>query len=154
MNPAIETAKKMTRVQTDWLHRTMQFIPEDKLTWRAGGCAKTPLEIYLECGQVYLTDAKLLRADTIDWTMPEAEECQESEIAITFVEKAQREFLIALEALPESRLVEMVDLPWGGSMAINDLIFSPSYHTAYHCGQLNYIQTLLDDNERHFSWSL
>jgi len=56
----------------------------------------------------------------------------------------------ALQALTPEALRERRQVPWGGSMSLGEYIFRPSYHLAYHDGQLNYIQRLLGDREFHF----
>jgi len=152
MNPTIEAAKEITREQTRQLTLALEFIPQERRHWVPRGCAKTPQDIYLECAGTYLWAAKFLRKEPLDWSqaLPKAKDCPGLEEAKGLMEKYQQEFFTALDDLDESRLGETAEMPWGEKMSLGQYIFLPSYHTCYHCGQLNYIQTLLGDGEMHF----
>ena len=152
MNPTIEAAKEITREQTRQLTLALEFIPQERRGWVPSGCAKTPLGIYLECAGTYLWAARFLLGESADWAqvLPKAKDCPGLAEAKKLMEKYQNEFFSALEGLDESRLGETVSLPWGEKMTLGQYLLLPSYHTCYHCGQLNYIQALLGDGELHF----
>jgi hypothetical protein len=152
MSPAIQAAKEITREQTRQLNIAIEHISAERLKWCPSGCAKTPMAIYLECAATYPWAAKFLRGEEVEWEklMPRPEEISGLEELKELMEAAQEEFFSALEDLEESRLGEMVDLPWGEKISLGQYIFLPSYHVCYHVGQLNYIQTLLGDGEHHF----
>ncbi|NIM06015.1 MAG: hypothetical protein GTN69_01475 [Armatimonadetes bacterium] len=152
MNPMTEAAKEITEEQTRHLDSALEHIPEERREWCAGGCAKTPMAIYRECARAYLWAAETIRGNEVNWDLlaPRVEDCPDFESAKAALEKNQSEFFAALEEIDESRLAEMVKMPWGEELSLGQYILLPSYHTCYHVGQLNYIQTLLGDAEFHF----
>jgi len=152
MNPTTEAAKAITKEQTRQLNLAMEFIPEEKRRWKAGGCAKTPMDIYLECVVTYLWAAKLLRGESVDWAQlaRKAQEFSDFEKAKALAEQWQQEFFSAMDEVSQSRLEDKIDPGWGEKMPLGQFLFLPSYHVCYHCGQLNYVQTLLGDGEMHF----
>jgi hypothetical protein len=148
----IAGAKAITTEQTRWLDLGMEFIPADKHHWCAGGCARTPLEIYLECAGTYRFLAKFLRGENTDWSEshPKLEEYPDYTAAKALMAQCQQEFFAVLDNLKSPDWDKKMTLPWGHEMTLGELIYLPAFHTGYHAGQLNYIQTLLGDKEFHF----
>ena len=152
MNPMIEAVKAVTAEETRELNLAMDFIPVEKHNWCAGGCAKTPLQIYLECAGALRLMARLIQGKPADRAEGHVkpEDYPTYKDAKALMEKSLQELNAALDSLEESRLAEIVEMPWGMKMPMTQVIFLGSYHTSYHNGQLNYIQTLLGDSEFHF----
>lgn len=152
MNSTIEAVKQLTQEQTRQLTTAMEFIPEERRCWRPEGCAKTPQEIYLECAATYLWAAKLLQGEPADWgqLVSKTQDYTDFERAKELMEQWQSEFIAVLERLEGARLTELVDPGWGDKMPMGQFLLLPSYHSCYHAGQLNYVQTLLGDAEIHF----
>lgn len=152
MHSTIAVVKEMTQEQTRQLTMALEYIPENQRLWRASGCAKTPQEIYLECAGTYLWAAKFLRGEAADWSqlMPKSQEYSDLASAKQLMDDWLQEFFAAIDGIDESRMGEEIDPGWGDKMPLQQFLLLPSYHTCYHAGQLNYIQTLLGDAEMHF----
>lgn len=148
----IEGIKALTQEQTRWLDLGMEFIPTDKHCWCAGGCAKTPLEIYLECAGVYRTLAQVFQGKQPDRSESPSkpEEFPDYATAKPLMAQCQQELFVALDGLGSADWGKKIALPWGHEMTLGELIYLPAFHASYHAGQLNYIQTLLGDTEFHF----
>jgi hypothetical protein len=146
MQTLVVNAKQLTKGETCRLTASLKFIPQERHHWIPGGCAKSAMEIYLQCAGEYLNMAKFLRGDIpLPW-----EEVLEAATAHLTFDKArelmqdnENQFLLALDEMDEARMDETIESPWGEKMTWGQFILSASYHLAYHCGQLNYIQTLL-----------
>jgi hypothetical protein len=152
MHLLIATAKQLTKEQTRALTTALECIPQEHRYWAPGGCAKTAMEIYLQCAGEYSNMANFLRGKTLlswDIVLQEATKHLSYDEAVTLMEKNEIEFLSALDEIGEARLHEMIELPWGEKTTRGHFIFLTSHHIAYHCGQLNYIQTILGDAEIH-----
>jgi len=152
MNAVIKATKDQVKEQLRQLDVAIDHVPADKLHWSPGGCAKTPMEIYLECGEGFIWGVKLLRGETIKWedTKIPAADYGELSQAKELVAKLIQDYFDELDKLSEARLEETVT-PFG-DMQIPMLRFieMPTGHMVYHCGQLNYIQALLGDPEMHY----
>jgi len=153
MSLLIEGVKEATREQTRLLDVAMDCLPEDKHDWCAGGCSKTPLQIYGECAGIYAWAAHFLAGKApLEWEafMSRFQGTTGLGEARVLMEQAEAQFLAALDTIDESRLQEEVEPGFGLKLPLGQYIFLPSYHTCYHSGQINYIQTLLGDAEMHF----
>ncbi len=152
MHPTIEAAKEITKEQTRQITLAMEFIPEGRRNWVPSGCAKTPMEIYMECAGCYMFFARLVQGEAADWgeVLRKAKEDRSLDDAKRLMDEYQEALFKALDSLPESKLNEKMILPWGQETTWGQFAFLASYHTCYHAGQLNYIQTLLGDADMHF----
>lgn len=152
MNAVIEAAKAITQEQTRQIIMGLQFTPEDKRTQQMGPCARAPLAIFLECAHTYRMAAKLIKGEAADWEaeMPKMEDYVTFDAAKAYIEQTESEFIAALDTAVNRDLNETIDPGWGHPFTLAQFIMLPSYHTAYHNGQLNYIQCLLGDKEFHF----
>jgi hypothetical protein len=148
----IAGAKAITTEQTRWLDLGMEFMPADKHRWCAGGCAKTPLEIYLECAGIYRFMAQFLQGKQTDESEihPKPEAYPDYASAKALMTQCQEELFAELDNLENPDWEKKLTLPWGDEMTLGELIYLPAFHSGYHVGQLNYIQTLLGDKEFHF----
>lgn len=152
MNAVIEAAKAITSEQTRQLILGLEYIPADKRVQQMGSCARAPLAIFLECASTMRMAAKLLRNQPADWAaeMPAMEDYPTLEAAKALIEQTQAEFFAALDESADRDMNETVDPGWGHPFTLAEFMMLPSYHSAYHNGQLNYIQCLLGDKEMHF----
>jgi hypothetical protein len=148
----IDGAKAVTTEQTRWLDLGMEFIPADKHHWCAGGCTKTPMQIYLECAGAYRFLGQFLRGEKTDWSesLPKSEDYPDYAAAKALMAQCQQELFEALDSLGNADWEKQLTLPWGEKMTLAQALYLSSYHTCWHAGQLNYIQTLLGDKEFHF----
>ncbi|NIM06016.1 MAG: hypothetical protein GTN69_01480 [Armatimonadetes bacterium] len=149
MNPTIESVKQVSKERMRQLVMAMEFMPLEGLQWRANECVKSPLEIYLECVGGLLMAAQILRGETADWErllsvgLPEVERFPTLEGAKAMMKRYQEEFFAALDSLDESRLGEIIDLPWGAKMSISEFILLPAKCACFHCGQISFYEALL-----------
>jgi len=107
-------------------------------------------QIVKQCAMVARRQAALVRGEEMPVEFEPAPAIEDAEQAKRDLETALEELRVALEAVGPEALGERRQMPWGGSMSLGEYIFRPSYHLAYHDGQLNYIQRLLGDREFHF----
>lgn len=153
MSDIIEGVKDATREQTRLLNVAMDCLPEDKHNWCPSGCAKTPLQIYGECAGIYAWAAHFLSGkQPVEWEtfMSRFRGTAALGEARVLMEQAEQQLHDALDNVDEANLQDEVEPGFGLRMTLGQYIFLPSYHTCYHVGQLNYVQTLLGDAEMHF----
>src|SRR5689334_3444885 len=107
-----------TEVIAEGICRTVRAIPEDKLDWRPFDNGRSALDQFQECavspeiflcafnggGYIYTDDLKTKRKALA--TLDEAEAALRRNTA---------ELMKALRELPDSRLEEPIDLPWGAT---------------------------------------
>ncbi len=146
-------AKAQTLREHKQLLMDLQFIPDDKLSWVPMGKAKTAEEIGVECAGAYRWMVAMLRND------PRANDIW-GEIAqlrpgtregiVKLLEEGWAELAGALDALEEPQLAEKRQVFWGEE-TVGNLLVMAEWHSTYHSGQLNYIQTLLGDTEMHMA---
>ena len=141
-----------TEVITEGLCRTIRAIPEDKLDWKPFDNGRSALDQMQECavspeiflralnggGYVYTDDLKDKRKALK--TVGEAEAALRNNTA---------ELLKNIRELPDSRLEEPIDLPWGATWRLVDVANMHFWNLTYHVGQINYIQTMLGDFDMH-----
>lgn len=135
------------------LYRAAKRVPADKLEWRPIGQERTVLELLQECAQAPTWYAGWLDptfshgfdgyAELLEergkWTT--LEECERitRENTAMLIEK--------IKAVPDERLEEEHEMPWGMKMKILDMLSSHYWNMTYHTGQIYYIQTLYGDME-------
>ena len=141
-----------TEVVMEGILRSVRALPADKLDWKPFDngrsamsqlqeCAVSP-EIFIRAlsggGYVYTDDLKAKRE------------------ALTTIDAAERklregtgELLMAIRETPDSKLEDPIDLPWGATWRLVDVMNMHFWNLTYHVGQINYIQTLLGDFEMH-----
>jgi hypothetical protein len=152
METLIGVAKQLATEQTRALTTALRYIPAERHHWVPGGCAKSAMQIYLQCAGEYLNLAKFLRGDPVlPW--PAVLEAANARLTLddaqALMQSNEEQYLQALGRLDEAALGKSMKPPWGGSMTWRSFVLATSHHLAYHYGQLNYIQTLLGDGKEH-----
>ncbi len=143
-------AKEKTHQATKFVLNALKHIPDDKLDWVPMGKAKTPLLIVVECAAVYKWLASEYRGESnteLFEAMMKAEYSGRDEV-VALLEASQAEMDAAMDALTEEQLTETREVFWGPT-TVDELLGAGKMHSDYHAGQLNYIQTLLGDDEMH-----
>jgi hypothetical protein len=141
-----------TEVITEGIIRATRAVPADKLEWKPFDNGRSALDQFQECavspeiflralnggGYVYTDDLRDKRKalKTID----------EAEVALR---KNTAELLKAMRETPDARLEEPIELPWGATWRLVDVMNMHFWNLTYHVGQINYIQTMLGDFEMH-----
>jgi len=146
-----EHARGITRIEHEQLVRDLQHIPDDRLDWVPMGKAKTPRQIVVECAGAYRwLAAKLGNAPDADeqWGAVCGMSPGTREATVELLGGCWDELVAAFDGVEEAMLEEKRQVFWGEA-TVETLLFFCEWHTTYHSGQLNYIQTLLGDTEMH-----
>lgn len=138
--------------QTEWAGKNtahnLGFLPEDKLGWKPAPTAKSALEIVNHVGGFTLGMVHVAREGA--WTDPDFQPATNLKEAQELIERAATEYAAALREVNPSRLGESITLPFGTYPAYQ--VFSmPQVDLIHHHGQIAYLQTLLGDEEMHFT---
>ncbi len=144
------TAKAKTQQATQMVLSGLKHIPDDKLGWVPMGKAKTPLLIVVECAAVYKWLVSEFQGESNPGLYEELMKAEYSgrDEVVALLEEAQAELDAAMDALTEENLAEAREVFWGPT-TVGELLWAARMHSDYHAGQLNYIQTLLGDDEMH-----
>lgn len=139
----------------DRLIKDLKAIPPDKNGACPGGCARSPLDIVVECGRINRLVGTSLNTGKAERMPPEEQETQlksldTCEKALAYLDTETRFLLDAIQNFDEDRLGDIssdfIRIPMT-HFAIAQL---PGLHMMYHDGQLNYIQTLFGDDKIHW----
>ena len=143
----------MTSVETvsallDWANKNitnnLDFLPDDKLTWKPQPTSKSPLEIVNHmAGTLAMMTAGVTGEPKQD--LPEATTRDEAKSLVSQVINTHVAAIKKLsdEQMKETAHLEIGDFPMGMAIAM------PVIETVNHHGQLTYIETLLGDDESH-----
>jgi len=145
----LAAAQAATRSNADLLIAAVERLPAERRTWRPLEEGRSALDVLAECGNVteYVAEC-LAGGDPPDEdALPGVEDFADAEAACEYFEEATERLLEVLGGLSEAALDEPRPMPWDESMTLGDAIWVVAFHTAYHWGQVNYIQTLLGDHE-------
>lgn len=146
-----EHAKMLTHEQHKQLLRDLNHIPDDKLDWVPMGKAKTAKQIIVECAGAYRWLAAKIRGDENadgQWGEVFAMAPPTREETAKLLEECWGQLAPVLDGVEEGELGEKRQAFWGET-TVGDLLFFCEWHSTYHSGQLNYIQTMLGDTEMH-----
>jgi uncharacterized damage-inducible protein DinB len=149
-----EVALNATLRTRDDLARALRALPADRLRWQPGDIAQNALRVVAHCATTNLFFAAALSGAPLPYRTHEEQEaavqsCDTLEKAEAFLNRSVTAVCDVIVSLPESRLSEPMVMPWGERIPLAQGLLSPSYHMQYHEGQLNYLQTLLGDDEYH-----
>lgn len=149
MSRLIAAARSATRSNADLLIAAVERLPADQRVWRPLDEGRSALSILMECGNVTEYVAEYLAGGDLpdEEALPGPEDFADAEAACAYLEQATERLLEVLEGLSEAALDDPRPVPWDESMTLGDAIWIVAFHTAYHWGQVNYIQTLLGDRE-------
>lgn len=145
--PRINTLETLTG-QMDWAARNiiynLNFVAEDKLTWKPAPTANSVLEIVNHSASVIARITVRLQgsgdADVVPATTREE--------AKAVIGQSARDFIATLHELTPDDLNRKVQMPWG-EMPLAGAAMVAVVDTINHHGQITYIQTLLGDTQSH-----
>src|SRR5947209_1851744 len=149
-----QQAARLTRQAWDGLMRTAEFVPIEKRDWVPQGKARTFYDFVAECAVMADWGAAFLQTGEFP---PFDQDAYKRALAeLNTLEKikgagepAIAKLCAAIEAVPDAKLDETRQMPWGMTMTIADLLFMGYWNMCYHWGQVNYVQMLLGDTEMH-----
>ena len=158
MNPQIETAKAEFERTTGRLLKNLASTPDDKLDWSPASTARTPREIAFHCADIIaMIHGSLDGADTMPQLSTEQIDayCREKEAShgtredvVKLINENSTAFVAWLEGLSDEKLAGTWQSPFG-DISVAVAITLPTYHTANHIAQLEYIQTIYGDRVWH-----
>ncbi|HWD39155.1 MAG TPA: hypothetical protein VG944_09930 [Fimbriimonas sp.] len=131
----------------------IQAIPDDKWTTGFGGCSKGGNALVGDTvTNLRWTTATLKNEDSDVYNNMAGviEETSTKAGAIAALTEASAEFTAALKAASDEHLNSVKMAPWQMPMPVFILANVSVSHVWYHDGQLNYIQTLLGDDQVHW----
>jgi hypothetical protein len=131
-----------------------ESIPLRKREWRSDGLVKSAIEIINHVSywnlvlSIPLFGLESLDVEEDQW-MLEHPNLEYDDDAYKKTRNTGVEFLEFIRNASDEELSSEVELPWGTRTKLQ-VIYSNLAHITYHEGQLNYIQTLLGDQEDHY----
>ena len=123
----------------------------DRMTWRPLDRGRSTLDQVVECGGFNHLGAQILEQGTFPAAGFSHEkllaENDTPEKALALLAEGTEHLARVIEALPTERLEEKVTLPLGGGIerSFAEVAAMCHYNTVYHEGQVNYIQTLFEE---------
>lgn len=147
--PQAVAAKEKTQQANKELSIGLKYIPDDKLTWVPAGKAKPPLQIVADCAAAYRWAAATIRGAPAGPPEQKVDASPTRADAVERLEAGLADLVAALDEVTEEQSAQKRQMPWGEETVAN-LMWLGHWHSIYHAGQLNYIQTLLGDTEMHF----
>lgn len=121
-----------------------QHVLAEKARWKPDPNAKSAQEIVEHLAGANHFFAAILRGEPP--TPPTGESTQKSyEDALRAFQESAAVLAEATASVPDDRLQDAVELPWGQSWKMTMVLAAASGHIAYHWGQIGYLQTLWGD---------
>ncbi len=154
---------RLTDETVEGLFRTVRAMPADKLEWKPLDAGRSALDQLQECAQSAGWTTGMVQARA----MPPMDAAQMGALMETMgAERKAWTTIDACEAVCREKLAEFyavvrdfpdedldleIILPFGGGMkkTMADLMVIPYWNMTYHCGQINFIQTLYGDKDSH-----
>lgn len=132
----------------------LEALDESVLRSSPGGTARTPYDFTYEVAYVNRRAAARMRGEdpgpfSSDGWMRAPEECQSKARIVQDLTESANEVLAAWEALPDTELDRKISVP-NGETSPFDLASLCAMHMNYHDAQLNYLQSLMGDDEMHW----
>ena len=147
--------------QVEWgaknLAYNLDFIPDDKLSWKPAPSANSALEVVGHTVMAYNGVGACIKAglagEKIEMGGHETPVYSSRDEAKAALIAAAQSYAQQVRSVPAERLGDMVDMGFG-TFPISFIAGMGSIDTMHHHGQIAYIQTMLGDTESHFDMSL
>ncbi|HMS54478.1 MAG TPA: DinB family protein [Fimbriimonadaceae bacterium] len=132
----------------------LQAMPDDAFAKKFGDATRTVADIVYEVNLVNAHVCALLRGeDPGAWPdggwIKAPSDFQDKSTVIAAFEKSQKQILETLEASTAESMADVMKTESGETTRFGRFQFM-ALHMWYHSGQLNYIQTLLGDDQWHW----
>lgn len=138
-------AKQITWCSSNMAHN-LDFIPDDKLSWKPGPDANSALEVMYHTAGAVNGLSSLIDGSAPAELAPQGTR----DDAKAALQAAVDGYVVKLNSLTPEDLGRTVTGTPIGDIAMGQLINMPVVDALHHHGQLAYIQTLLGDTESHF----
>jgi hypothetical protein len=145
MHPMEGVARLAEWAGPDLAHN-LDFVPEDRLSWKPAPDSKSALECAAEAAIFMKSMIPVLAG--AEWTPPDYAPPSRAEVQ-EMLRSGSKEYAAALRAIPPERLAEVVSTPFGDT-PLGQLAGFPVVDVIHHRGQVCYLQTMLGDRENHF----
>ena len=122
-----------------------RHVPPDKADWKPDPKAKSAHEIVSHLAKANGLFLNILRGEPLTGDTAPDTEGKSYEDSLEEFEGSARELAEAIASLPDGRLGEQVELPWGQVWKLPMVVAAAGGHIAYHWGQIGYLQTLWGD---------
>jgi len=151
MEDALKVVAKSLRIAARSMLTAAKHIPEDQREVTFGGVSKPARWIVAHCAKVHRMAAKVVQGQSLEDVHHEAMDTSADwETAVSELKESADDLVRIVEELSPDAAARKVRVPWGEEIAAIEFASFVAGHTMYHCGQLNYIQTLLGDGDMHF----
>lgn len=149
-----QVALAATLRMRDDLIRAARAVPTERHNWSPGGVARNTIYLVAHCAATNLFFAAIFSSSPLPYQTTEEREaavegCETIDQAEALLNRSVTAVCDAIVALPEQRIGEQMVMPWGERMPVALSLLAPANHMQYHEGQINYLQTLLGDDEYH-----
>ena len=130
------------------LETALLRLPEDKRDWRAGGQARSALDMIAECAILNGLTADDIPQRAIadfDRAAYEAEKArlrQDPDMLLALLRDNSARVAQVIRATPDADLEGEIPSPWG-PMAATENASYPYWNMKYHEGQINFIASML-----------
>lgn len=156
MNSGLQAlAKSFISDVIDEFIKLMMTTPKNKWTWKPEPTARSAQEIAwhvtigFHCMIPSLRGEKPASPADEQWIARFKEQYATQESLKAFIQESLHELWSAIDRLED--LAQPCYMYWGETWTAEKVLFRGcAEHTAYHSGQLAYIQRLLGDTEDHF----
>lgn len=153
----VNVAKQAFLGEAERLAFGLSTTPDERLNWSPSTTARTPLAIVAHAAFVVDCIRRTLDGDM--FSIPTTAETDRSfreferdfttrEHALELLEQNSAAYAAWLEALPPSRLNDIVKMPFSlGEVPMHLAVTLPAQHTRWHAAQLDYLQTIYGDHD-------
>lgn len=148
-------AKSFISDVTDEFLKLVMTVPLEKWAWKPGPTASSAQEIAWHVALAFYSMTPLLRGEKAPSMDQRAiqqfkEKYATSQAVREFIKNTLGEACQAIDRLPSFE--QPCLMAWGETWTVQKVLFRGfGEHTAYHSGQLAYIQRLLGDTEDHLT---
>ncbi|MDX2064131.1 MAG: hypothetical protein SFX74_00155 [Fimbriimonadaceae bacterium] len=152
---AVDLRAHLTKQLTTTLHlikRDIEAMTPEQLAHAGGTETRTPYDFIYECAVVNkrMTD-RIRKVEPTPWPWNQGEyavapdDWRDKAVALERLETSVKDLLEAALVNPD----EEIQLPDEVETAFGLALFA-DFHTGYHLGQINYVQTLYGDRKMHW----
>jgi hypothetical protein len=159
-----ETAPKIDARESlvgtlSWLReqyvKDLSYLSDEQIAACPMGKARTPLNFTAEVGGFNDMVAKYVMGEQPSMPSPEerkafADSIDTRDKAVALVQRGTDALIAAVKGADESGLAKKITTPWGEETTALEFANMAAGNMMYHCGQINYIQSLYGDAEDHW----
>lgn len=150
-----QLAATLHREVAETLQRNALAVPEDKVTWKPLDTGRSVLSQIGECAVItgFMAQVLTLRAVPpfdMDGYYARLNALDTLDKALAALKEGTDAYIAAIEAFPTEELDTLLAMPWSPEpQPFAQVLFAPYWNSAYHTGQIGYIQTLYGDTKNH-----